>query len=109
MHVQEQNVDMEVKSSRLTSLGDVTFEQLMDEYDQKQGGAQEMHESPYDTESEIEVVMRSFSIALDVADYDVINSVDDFDATDTNTDANVIFENKENLSNSKEASVVRSS
>ncbi|GJY58413.1 hypothetical protein Tco_0458305 [Tanacetum coccineum] len=34
--VQEKNVEKEVKSFGLTSIGDVTFEQLMDEYNKKQ-------------------------------------------------------------------------
>ncbi|GKC15781.1 hypothetical protein Tco_1012563 [Tanacetum coccineum] len=56
--VQEQIVKKEVKGSSLNSMGDVTFKQLMDKYDQKQHVIQEMHESPYDTESEIKVIKR---------------------------------------------------
>ncbi|GJU09757.1 hypothetical protein Tco_1132153 [Tanacetum coccineum] len=58
MHVHEHNVKEEVKGAGLSYMGNVTFEQLMDEYDQKQSAIQEMHESPYDTESEIKVVKR---------------------------------------------------
>ncbi|GJW77947.1 retrovirus-related pol polyprotein from transposon TNT 1-94 [Tanacetum coccineum] len=54
--VQEQNVETEVKSSGLTSHGDVTFEQLIDEYDKKHSATAEESESPYDTESEIKRV-----------------------------------------------------
>ncbi|GJT61686.1 hypothetical protein Tco_1005219 [Tanacetum coccineum] len=51
---QPQTVDAKkVKSSRLTSHGDVTFKQLMDEYDKKQSAATEESENPYDTEFEI--------------------------------------------------------
>nr|GFC78342.1 hypothetical protein [Tanacetum cinerariifolium] len=53
MKGQEQNVEMEVKSSEVTSLGDVNFKRLMDEYDKKQSPAKEVSESPYDTEFEI--------------------------------------------------------
>ncbi|GKA18670.1 retrovirus-related pol polyprotein from transposon TNT 1-94 [Tanacetum coccineum] len=51
--VQEQNVEINVKSSGPTSHGDVTFKQLMDEYDKKQSAAIEESENPYDTEFEI--------------------------------------------------------
>ncbi|GJV70975.1 hypothetical protein Tco_1490970 [Tanacetum coccineum] len=81
--VLEQNVEEEVKSSGLISMGDVTFEQLMDDYDQRDipgsyvptrlqlkpiveqlldeadklnKAIQETSESPYDTESKIKVV-----------------------------------------------------
>nr|GEW79309.1 hypothetical protein [Tanacetum cinerariifolium] len=54
--VQEQNVKKEVMSSGLTSMGDVTSKQLMDEYDKKQSAGVERSESPYDTESEIKLV-----------------------------------------------------
>ncbi|GJZ38954.1 hypothetical protein Tco_0585517 [Tanacetum coccineum] len=56
MQVQEQNVEIKVKSFGLTCLGDVTFEQLMDEYDKKQSVAKEDSESPYETESEIKFI-----------------------------------------------------
>nr|GEW29837.1 hypothetical protein [Tanacetum cinerariifolium] len=58
MHVQEQNVEMEVKSSRLISMGNVTFEQLIDEYDLKQSANLEGSESSYYTKFEIKVVKR---------------------------------------------------
>ncbi|GJS71460.1 hypothetical protein Tco_0704301 [Tanacetum coccineum] len=35
IHVQEHNVKEEVKSSGLTTMGDITFDQLMDEYEKK--------------------------------------------------------------------------
>ncbi|GJY77097.1 hypothetical protein Tco_0482213 [Tanacetum coccineum] len=38
--------------------GDVTFDQLMDEIDQKNKAAQEQPKSPYDTESEIKIIKR---------------------------------------------------
>ncbi|GKB73028.1 hypothetical protein Tco_0934440 [Tanacetum coccineum] len=53
--VQEQNVEIKVKSSGPTSHGDVTFEQLMDEYDKKQSAATEESENPYDPEFKIKV------------------------------------------------------
>ncbi|GKB11695.1 hypothetical protein Tco_0845618, partial [Tanacetum coccineum] len=53
-----QTYQEEVKESGLESLGDVTFEQIMDEYDQKNKAAQEVPESPYDTESEIKIIKR---------------------------------------------------
>ncbi|GKA41730.1 retrovirus-related pol polyprotein from transposon TNT 1-94 [Tanacetum coccineum] len=56
--VLDQNVQEEVKESGLESMGDVTFEQIMDEYDQKNKAAQEVPESPYDTESEIKIIKR---------------------------------------------------
>ncbi|GJX30845.1 retrovirus-related pol polyprotein from transposon TNT 1-94, partial [Tanacetum coccineum] len=56
--VHEHNVEEEVKGAGLSSIGYVTFEQLINEYDQKQSVVQNMHESPYDTESEIKVVKR---------------------------------------------------
>ncbi|GJU16880.1 hypothetical protein Tco_1183130 [Tanacetum coccineum] len=58
MQVHEHIVKEEVKGVGLSFMGDVPFEQLMDKYDQKQSTIQEMHESPYDTESEIKVVKR---------------------------------------------------
>nr|GEV90377.1 hypothetical protein [Tanacetum cinerariifolium] len=54
--VQEQNVKKEVMSSGLTSMGDVTSKQLMDEYDKKQSAGVERFEIPYDTESEIKLM-----------------------------------------------------
>ncbi|GKE14967.1 hypothetical protein Tco_1422544 [Tanacetum coccineum] len=48
----------EVKESGLESIGDVTFDQIMDEIDQKNKAAQEKPESPYDTESEIKIIKR---------------------------------------------------
>ncbi|GKA07375.1 retrovirus-related pol polyprotein from transposon TNT 1-94 [Tanacetum coccineum] len=56
--VHEHIIDEEVKGAGLCFMGDVPFEQLMDEYDQKQSTIQEMHECPYDTESKIKVVKR---------------------------------------------------
>ncbi|GKB26653.1 retrovirus-related pol polyprotein from transposon TNT 1-94 [Tanacetum coccineum] len=48
----------EVKESRLESMGDVTFEQIMDVYDQKNKAVQEEPESPYDTKSKIKIIKR---------------------------------------------------
>ncbi|GKA50622.1 hypothetical protein Tco_0743695 [Tanacetum coccineum] len=44
------------------SLGDVTFEQIMDDYDQKVKDAQTKPESPFDTKSEISFV-KSYRVA----------------------------------------------
>ncbi|GKC16157.1 hypothetical protein Tco_1012939 [Tanacetum coccineum] len=55
MQVLDQNVD-EVKDVELESLGDVTFEQIMDEYDQKVKDDQEKPESSFDMESEIKFI-----------------------------------------------------
>nr|GEY38164.1 hypothetical protein [Tanacetum cinerariifolium] len=62
MHVLEQNVEEEVKSYGLTSMGDITFDQLMDEYEKKQRADLEESKSPYDTESEIKFV-KSFYVS----------------------------------------------
>ncbi|GJX52600.1 hypothetical protein Tco_0280969 [Tanacetum coccineum] len=56
------NVEEEVKEVGLESIGDVTFEQIVDEYDQKNKADQEMAESPFDTESEIKII-KSFQSA----------------------------------------------
>ncbi|GKC77994.1 hypothetical protein Tco_1128768 [Tanacetum coccineum] len=48
----------EVKAPRLESIGDVTFEQIMDEIDQQNQAAQDKLETPYDTESEIKIIKR---------------------------------------------------
>ncbi|GKF09961.1 hypothetical protein Tco_0044185, partial [Tanacetum coccineum] len=48
----------EVKEFGLESMGDVTFDQIIDEIDQKNKAAQEKPESPYDTESEIKMIKR---------------------------------------------------
>ncbi|GKD33945.1 hypothetical protein Tco_1249454, partial [Tanacetum coccineum] len=61
MHVQEQYVEMELKSSGLSSMDDVTFEQLMDEYEKQQSASNKESESPYDTESEIKFI-KSFRV-----------------------------------------------
>ncbi|GJS90169.1 hypothetical protein Tco_0772805 [Tanacetum coccineum] len=63
MHVQEDNVEEEVKSSRLTTMGDITFDQLMDEYEKKKGVAEVEYESPYNTESVIKFAM-SFPVSI---------------------------------------------
>ncbi|GJT68145.1 hypothetical protein Tco_1019625 [Tanacetum coccineum] len=46
-----------VKESELTSMRDVTFEQLMDAYEKTQA-AEEMTETPYDTEFEIKFIKK---------------------------------------------------
>ncbi|GKC81591.1 hypothetical protein Tco_1137308 [Tanacetum coccineum] len=56
--VLDQNIQNEVKESGLESMRDVTFEQIMDEYDQKNKAAQEDPEKPYYTESEIKIIKR---------------------------------------------------
>ncbi|GKD37753.1 hypothetical protein Tco_1257960, partial [Tanacetum coccineum] len=57
-----QNLVEEEKDIGLHSLGDVTFEQLMDEVEKQNKAAQEEPESPYDTESEIKFV-KPFKVA----------------------------------------------
>ncbi|GJX90782.1 retrovirus-related pol polyprotein from transposon TNT 1-94 [Tanacetum coccineum] len=59
----EDNVEEEVKSSRLTTMGDITFDKLMDEYEKKKGVAKVEYESPYDTESVIKFV-KSFPVSI---------------------------------------------
>ncbi|GJS72908.1 retrovirus-related pol polyprotein from transposon TNT 1-94 [Tanacetum coccineum] len=59
--VLDQNIKEEVKDAGLKSIGDVTFEQIMDEIDQKNKATQELPESPYDTESEIKFI-KSFKV-----------------------------------------------
>ncbi|GJY90432.1 hypothetical protein Tco_0505628 [Tanacetum coccineum] len=49
---------VEVKESGLESIGDVTFDQLMDKIDQKNKASQEQPKSPYDIESEIKIIKR---------------------------------------------------
>ncbi|GKD56258.1 hypothetical protein Tco_1289645, partial [Tanacetum coccineum] len=53
--VQDQNVQEEVKESGLESIEDVTFDQIMDEIDQKNKDA-EKAKSSYDTESKIKII-----------------------------------------------------
>ncbi|GKB95499.1 hypothetical protein Tco_0981636 [Tanacetum coccineum] len=60
--VLNKNVQEEVKESGIESLGDVTFDQLMDEIDQKNKAAQEKPDNPYDTESEIKFI-KSFKVS----------------------------------------------
>ncbi|GKD33506.1 hypothetical protein Tco_1249015 [Tanacetum coccineum] len=62
MQVLDHTTEEEVKDAGIESMGGVTFEQVMDEYDQKNSTAQEQHESPYDTESEIKFI-KSFKVA----------------------------------------------
>ncbi|GKB49351.1 hypothetical protein Tco_0900104, partial [Tanacetum coccineum] len=45
-----------LEASELAEEQDVTFEQIIDEFDSKTQGAQENVESPYDTESEIKII-----------------------------------------------------
>ncbi|GKA33175.1 hypothetical protein Tco_0719542 [Tanacetum coccineum] len=52
----DQKVEETVQESGLVAMEDVTFEQIMDEFDSKTQGAQENDESPYDTESEIKII-----------------------------------------------------
>nr|GEU91856.1 retrovirus-related Pol polyprotein from transposon TNT 1-94 [Tanacetum cinerariifolium] len=57
------NVEEEMKDTRLVSMGDVTFKQIMDEYDQKNKAAQDKAKSLYDTESEIKII-KSFQVVV---------------------------------------------
>ncbi|GKF23695.1 hypothetical protein Tco_0076017, partial [Tanacetum coccineum] len=50
MQVLDQNVKEDVKDVGFVAMEEVTFEQIMDEVDSKTQGAQEIAESPYDTE-----------------------------------------------------------
>nr|GEU67309.1 hypothetical protein [Tanacetum cinerariifolium] len=59
---QNQNVEEEMMGSGMSSLGDVTFKKIIDEYDQKINVDQVKPESPYDTESKIKVI-KSFCVA----------------------------------------------
>ncbi|GKC23710.1 hypothetical protein Tco_1025860 [Tanacetum coccineum] len=56
--VLDQNVQEELKESGLESMGDVTFDQIIDGIDQKNKAAQETPESPYDTKLEINIIKR---------------------------------------------------
>nr|GEY61625.1 hypothetical protein [Tanacetum cinerariifolium] len=56
--VLDQNFQEEVKDTGLESIGDVNFEQIIDEYDQKNKAAREELESPYDTEFKIKIIKR---------------------------------------------------
>ncbi|GJR97018.1 retrovirus-related pol polyprotein from transposon TNT 1-94 [Tanacetum coccineum] len=55
--VQDQNIQEEVKESGLESIEDVTFDQIMDEIDQKNKAAEKL-ESPFDIETEIKIIKR---------------------------------------------------
>ncbi|GKC62002.1 hypothetical protein Tco_1089600, partial [Tanacetum coccineum] len=48
-NVLDQNVHEELKESGLESIGDVTFDQIIDEIDQRNKAAHETPKSPYDT------------------------------------------------------------
>nr|GEV90094.1 retrovirus-related Pol polyprotein from transposon TNT 1-94 [Tanacetum cinerariifolium] len=54
--VLDQNVKEEVKDIGFVAMVEVTFEQIMDGVDAKTQGAQEINESPYETELEIKIV-----------------------------------------------------
>ncbi|GKC60487.1 hypothetical protein Tco_1088085 [Tanacetum coccineum] len=58
MQVQDQNIQEDVKESGLDPMEDVTFDQIMDEIDQKNKDAEKV-ESPYDTKSKI-IIIKSF-------------------------------------------------
>nr|GEY44342.1 hypothetical protein [Tanacetum cinerariifolium] len=58
LQVLDQNIQEEVKGSGLEYMRDVTFKQIMDEYDQQYKTGQEVPESPYDTESKIKIIKR---------------------------------------------------
>ncbi|GJZ47025.1 hypothetical protein Tco_0600857 [Tanacetum coccineum] len=83
--VQDQNVQDEVNESGLESMEDVTFDQIMDEIDQKNKDA-EKAESPYDTESDIKMIK---SFQADVVSGSLLvhqgsqrSTSDDLDVTD---------------------------
>ncbi|GJT94347.1 retrovirus-related pol polyprotein from transposon TNT 1-94, partial [Tanacetum coccineum] len=131
MQVHEHIVKEEVKGVGLSFMGDVPFEQLMDKYDQKQSTIQEMHESPYDTESEIKVVKRFQPPQTDDEDHitflgpiydeldqrvekptdsnlhsmldDEVESISRFEAADSNEEGTENTEPKVTLTQSEEA------
>ncbi|GJT90234.1 hypothetical protein Tco_1079079 [Tanacetum coccineum] len=55
----------EVKEFGLESIGDITFDQIMDEINQKNKAAQETPEIPFDTESEIKIIKKFQPTKLD--------------------------------------------
>nr|GEU59408.1 hypothetical protein [Tanacetum cinerariifolium] len=60
--VLDQNIKEDVKDTEFVGMEEVTFKQIMDEVDAKTQGAQEITESPYDTESEIKII-NSYQVA----------------------------------------------
>ncbi|GKB34254.1 retrovirus-related pol polyprotein from transposon TNT 1-94, partial [Tanacetum coccineum] len=131
MQIQEQIVEMEVKSYGLISMGDVTFEHATDEYEKKQSDDVERSESPYDTKSEIKVVKRfqptqtddedhitflglvyeDMKTDLDKADSDLhllpddeVESVSGFEAAESSAKEYVKAGSKVELTQSEEAS-----
>ncbi|GJT78345.1 hypothetical protein Tco_1045070 [Tanacetum coccineum] len=76
--VQDQNVQEEIKESGLESMKDITFDQIMDEIDQKNTDA-EKAESPYDTESEFKIIKSFQAAAVSDAFDSVLRSMPDDD------------------------------
>ncbi|GJR19283.1 hypothetical protein Tco_0967810 [Tanacetum coccineum] len=104
----------EVKSSGLTTMGDLTFEQLMDEYEKKKGADKEECESLYDTESDIKYVksfsVTTFSLIEEEADPDLHSMPDDevesvfgFEAAKSTYEENDKAKTKVELTQSEEA------
>ncbi|GJY78104.1 putative reverse transcriptase domain-containing protein [Tanacetum coccineum] len=100
---QKQSVKKEVQSSGLNSTGDVTFEQLMDEYDQRKSN---VHEIPYDTEIKGVVYDEMDQRENEPADSDLHSTPDDevqsisgFEPTDSYEEgtANNILDEMANL------------
>ncbi|GJY16479.1 hypothetical protein Tco_0386901 [Tanacetum coccineum] len=56
MLVLDQNVEEDVKDAGFVAIKEVTFEQIMDEVDSETQDAQEIAESPSDTESKIKII-----------------------------------------------------
>nr|GEZ54310.1 hypothetical protein [Tanacetum cinerariifolium]GEZ59117.1 hypothetical protein [Tanacetum cinerariifolium] len=83
-----QNVEEEIKDTGFVAMEEVTFEQIMDEVDAKTQGAQEIDESPYDTELEIKFIKSyqddtiSSSLLRFVSDDDLA-SIFDFETQDS--------------------------
>ncbi|GKA26796.1 hypothetical protein Tco_0712905 [Tanacetum coccineum] len=65
LDVQDQNIHEEVKEFGLESIEDVTFDQIMDEIDQKNKAA-EKPESPFDIESEIKIIKRRIDDSIEL-------------------------------------------
>ncbi|GKD45984.1 hypothetical protein Tco_1270629, partial [Tanacetum coccineum] len=60
--VLDHTINEKVKDAGIKSIRDLIFEQVMDEYDQKNSTAEEQPECPYDTESKIKFI-KSFKVA----------------------------------------------
>ncbi|GJQ98091.1 hypothetical protein Tco_0009230, partial [Tanacetum coccineum] len=71
----DQKVEETLQESELVAIEDVTFEQIMDEFDSETRDAQENDESPYDNESEIKII-KSYQD-------DTISDADEGDASES--------------------------